>query len=270
MTRKTPGGKTSGMRSRSTAARPAARPDRQGALSQQLKEARRKKRQKQVMRNRLIFGGGCVAVLLIIILLIVKLFGFISGVGKKAETSTITFEKDGKVVFEEVVDFDTEIYSKSDLKDYTNDMISSYNDANEDDSIKLNKVSVSDNKAYVKTTYKDVATYSGFTSYQTFNDTYESAIEAGYDFNTKYSMLNEGTKDSAPTLTESQSVDTDTVFAGKRVVAVNENVTVVVPGIIEYVSDANVEAISNNTIKISPADGNNDSTSLVYIVYRAE
>ena len=52
--------------------------------------------------------------------------------------------------------------------------------------------------------------------------------------------------------------------------AVNENVTVVVPGIIEYVSDADVEVISNNTIKISPADGNNDSTSLVYIVYRAE
>ncbi|MBP5325681.1 MAG: hypothetical protein J6Y86_09330 [Pseudobutyrivibrio sp.] len=270
MTRKTPGGKTSGMRSRSTAARPAARPDRQGALSQQLKEARRKKRQKQVMRNRLIFVGVCAAALLIVILLIVKLFGFISGVGKKAETSTITFDKDGKVVFEEVVDFDTETYSKSDLKDYTNDLITKYNDSHEDDDIELDKVSVSDNKAYIKTTYKNAETYSGFTSYQTFDGTYESAIEAGYDFNTRYSTVTEATEDKAPTLSESQSVDTDTAFAGKRVVAVNENVTVVVPGIIEYVSDADVEVISNNTIKISPADGNNDSTSLVYIVYRAE
>ena len=265
MTRKAPAGGTSGMRSRNNAARP-----RQQVASKEYQELRKKKRQQQVRRNRIVFATVCVVFLLLVIFLFTKLFGFISGSGKKAETSTITFESDGKVVFEEIVDFDTDTYSKSELKDYTKDLISSYNDTCGEEAIELDKVSVSGGKAYVKSTYRNVDDYSAFTSYQTYSGTYEGALEASYDFSTQYCMLTVNNETEEVSLTDGQSIDTDTTFAGKKVIIVDENVTVVVPGTIEYVSDANVEAISENTIKISSADGNEDATSLVYIIYTAE
>ena len=114
----------SGMRSRSNAARP-----RQGVAARELQAERRRRRHREVMRNRIIFVTILAVLLALIIFVLVKVIGLIAGSGKMADTSTLTFMEDGKVVFEEVTDFDTETYSKSDLKKYTKDLIDSYNDA---------------------------------------------------------------------------------------------------------------------------------------------
>lgn len=258
------GSRPAGMRSRNTSSRATQSRNPQGRPSRELQEARRKKRQRQVMRNRIIFGVACALILAIIIFLITKLVGHFVGSGSAATTSTLTFENDGKIVFEEIVDFDTDIYDESSLEDFVEENVSSFNDAYGSEAIEIEKISVSDNKSYVRTSYVDADAYSAATSYQTFNDTYESAIEAGYSFNTTFAAVTEATKG------EGQNIDADTVFAGKRVAVVNENVTVVVPGTIEYVSDASTEVVADNTIKISPADGNEDSTELVYIIYSVE
>ncbi len=258
------GSRSTGMRSRNASSRPAQNRTTQGRASRELQEARRRKRQRQVMRNRIIFGAGCALVLALIIFLITKLVGFFAGAGSVADTSTITFNEDGGVVFEEIVDFDTDIYDKSSLEDFVEENVASFNDAYGSEAVSVEKISVSDNKSYVRTSYVDADAYSSATSYQTYDDTYENAIAAGYTFNNTFAAVTDATKG------EGQNVDADTVFAGKRVAVVSENVVVVVPGTIDYVSDSDTEVIADNTIKISPADGNEDSTELVYIIYSVE
>ena len=206
MTESRPGSRTAGMRSRNA----SNSRTRQGAASRELQEARRRKRKRQVMRNRILFGVGCAVALVLIIFLITKIIGSLFDSSSKAESTTLTFESDGTVVFEEVTEFDTEVYSQADLEDYIEGLISSFNDTYGEEAIELDKVKVSDNVAYVKTTYSSADVYSSFTSYQTYNDTYENAIDAGYTFASTFAAVTDGTK------SEGQTLDTDTVFAGQN------------------------------------------------------
>ncbi|QFJ53627.1 hypothetical protein [Pseudobutyrivibrio xylanivorans] len=263
MTQSRPGG-TSGMRSRNNA-RPRSssvnqRP-RQGVASRELQEARRKRRQREVMRNRIIFGTVCVALFALVVFLIVKLAGMFVGSGTMADTSTLTVEKDGQIVFEEVADFDAETYSKADLKTYTKDLIASFNDTYGSKAITLDRFRVTADKAYIKTTYVDADAYSAFTSYQTFNGTYEEAAAAGYDFEELFCITENDTKGIGTT------VDASETFPGFHVAIVNENVTVKVPGQIYYISEPSTEMVDANTVSIKQADGNEDVTDTVYILY---
>ena len=245
-----------GMRSRNNASRP-----RQGVASRELQEARRRKRQREVMRNRIIFGACVLLIFAIIVFFIVKLVGFALNSNKTAESSTLTFTDSGSVVFEEIADFDTSTYSKSELKDYTKDLIDSFNETYGEEAIVLNKFSVKGDKAYIKTSYKDAQCYSEFTSYVTYNGSYEDAVEQGYDFSQLYSAVNDGA------LSQLELMDADTLFASSKVAIVEENIIVNVPGTIEYVSNANIELIDEDSIAISQADGNEDATDLVFIIY---
>ncbi len=244
------------MRSRAGGARP-----RQGVASRELQEARRRKRQREVMRNRIIFGACVLAFLLLLIFIIVKLIGLALNSGKASDTSKLTFTDTGKVVFEEVTDFESDTYSKSEFKKYTNDLISSFNETYGEKAITLDKLKVSSGKAYVKTTYKDADCYSAFTSYGTYNASYTEAVDAGYDFAALFSEVADGQ------LLAADVVNADSVFTDSNVAVVNENVTVTVPGTITYVSNANVELVDSDTITISQADGNADATDMVYIIY---
>ena len=248
--------RTSGMRSRNMGARP-----RQGVASKELQEARRKRRQREVMRNRIIFGVSLIAFVALLIFIIVKLIGVIFNSQDAADASKLTFTADGQVVFEEVTDFDTDTYSKSEFKGYTADLIDSFNETYGDKAITLNKLKVSGGKAYVKTTYKDADCYSAFTSYKTYNASYTDAVEAGYDFAALFSQVADGQ------LLEASVINADEAFADSSVAVVNENITVTVPGDITYVSNADITVVDSDTVTISQADGNADATDLVYIIY---
>ena len=65
-------------------------------------------------------------------------------------------------------------------------------------------------------------------------------------------------------------VDTESLFAGMQVAIIKENVTVVVPGTITYISNANVDLVEADTVTISQADGNEDASDLVYVIYTLE
>ena len=249
----------SGMRSRNASARP-----RQGVASRELQEARRRRRQREVMRNRFIFGVCIAIVFALIIFGIVKLVQVLLVSGRSADTSTITFKENGQVVFEEVTDFDTEVYSPSELKSYTKDLIASFNETYGEDAIHLNKVSVKKDKAYVKTTYKDAQCYATFTSYETYMGSYEDAVAAGYDFSQLYSSVADGT------LLEAGTVDAATLFAGSNVICVGQNITVNVPGNITYVSNGDITLEDGDTVTITQADENEDATDLVFIIYTKE
>ncbi len=262
MTQRRPVGSGSGMRSRNINSN-SGRP-RQGVAAKELQAARRKKRQREVMRNRIIFCVGCLAVLALLIFLIIKLIGALFGSGKSSDVSTITFDKSGKVVFEEVVDFDTDTYSKSDLKTYTKDLIKDFNDSYGSKAVTLDKIRFKGNQAYIKTTYTDAKAYSTFTSYDTYVGNYEGAVSAGYDFEEVFSVVADSKK------SDGQTIDTESTFADSNIAIVKENCTVVVPGEITYVSEPSTEIIDASTVNIKQADGNDDATDLVYIIYTAK
>ena len=235
---------------------------RRGKLTKEQLEARRKKRRRRVIRNRIIFGSVCALVLALIIVIIVKLFGLIFGGSSAADVTTLTFKDNGSVVFEEVMDFNTDTYSKSELKSYTKDLIDSFNETYGGKAITLEALSVKGEKAYIKTSYKSAEAYEAFTSYETFESTYDKAIEAGYDFGDQFKAVSED-----GSLGEAQVVDAAKTFADSHVVIVSENVKVVVPGNITYVSNADVEITDVDSVVISQKDGNEDATDLVYIIY---
>ncbi len=264
MTQKRPRSTVSGMRSRhlgSKLRQSTASPKKNGVAARELQEARRKRREREVMRNRAILAAAIVLVLAVIITLLVKLFGSIFS-SKAADTTTITFNDDGQVVFEEVIDFDTDTYSKSDLEDYSEDLVEKFNKKSKKDVVSLDKVKVKNNKAYIKSTYKNAKVYSKFTSYKTYAGTYEKAVDDGCKFADVFSEVKDGKKGVG------QVIDTESLFAGKKVAIINENCTVVVPGTIEYVSESSTQIVDSNTVKIAPADGNEDATETVYIIYK--
>ena len=65
------------------------------------------------------------------------------------------------------------------------------------------------------------------------------------------------------------SVGTDQVLADteKNVLILRENITVTVEGTILYVSDESTTVESGDTVSIAKADGNEDATTLPYIIY---
>ncbi|MCR5417269.1 MAG: hypothetical protein K6E79_10790 [Pseudobutyrivibrio sp.] len=232
-----------------------------GVAARELSAARKKKRQREVMRNRIIFGAACLAVLLLLIFGIVKLITGIIGANKVADTSTLTFKEDGSVVLEEITDFDGEGYSKSDLKKYTEDIIDSFNETYGEKAITLDKVTVKGDQAYMKTTYSSAEAYSAFTSYTCYNGTVENAADAGYTFDDIFAAVVDGVK--GDTVDYNSAGD----FAGYNVIFVQENVNVVVPGQISYVSNNSTSIVDGNTVAISQDDGNADAADLITIIY---
>ena len=255
MTQRKPAKGKGGMRSRNTAS-----PARQGVAAKELLEARKRKRHREVIRNRIIFGTICAAILLVAVLIITKMGVAIFDAGPIPTTSTLTFQEDGQVVFEEVTDFDPEVYSKSELKTYTKDLIKEFNEKHEE-AITLKRFKVKDNQAYIKTIYKDAKTYTEFTGYETFNGSYDDAVSSGYNFEAVFSAVANNAKSAG------QTVDAASTFAGSKVAVVKENVKVVVPGNIKYVSEPSTELADGQSINIKQQDGNEDATDLVYIIY---
>lgn len=241
-----------------TTRRPAPR-------SEQMRAARRKKRHREVIRNRIIFGISCALILILIIFIISRIVSAVVGRGSAADTSTLTFKDNGSVVFEEVADFDKDVYSDKELKRYTKQLITSFNEAAGDDSIVLDKFKIKKDKVYIKTTYSSADIYSTFTSYNVYMDKVENAYDAGYTFaDATFSTVVDGNK------LEATEANVIADYAGYYVAVVKENTTVVVPGDIVLVSSISTDVKSNNTVCISQADGNNDATDMVYIIFEKD
>lgn len=257
---------TQGQRRQQRKPQPQHQHQRRGVAASQLQAARRRKRHREVIRNRIIFGVVCLAILILVIFLIYKLVtALLSGVGSSAsDTSRLTFEEDGSLTFEEVTDLDSADYDKDQLKDYVTGLIDSFNETYGSEAITLEECSVKSDQAYVKTSYDSPDTYTSFTSYVTYCDTVENAYEAGYDFTDTFDTVSDGAK--------GQVVETSGIsdFTGMQVAIVKENVQVVVPGDIAYISDRSTELVDSHTVNISPADGNMDSADLVYIIYSTD
>ncbi len=93
-----------------------------GTREQALKK-RQLQRKKALRRRRRILIASIAAIVVAAVLIIVLLVRGL--VGKKVEETALTLNEDGSVTFEEVMEFDSDTYSKAEMKKFVKDMVDS-------------------------------------------------------------------------------------------------------------------------------------------------
>ncbi len=204
------------------------------------------KRQRQLLRLRLAASAVVVLIALIIILFLKGTFE------KKADTSTMTITG-SEVVYEEVAPIGEADFSE--LKDFVKSEIE------DQEGVKLLRISKKGDEAYVRTRYKDMTVYSEFTGYEGFLGTVAEAKRAGYDFDTAFSEVKDGAMGET---VKSKKVREN---ADSKVLIIRENGRFKVDGNILFVSSESMTVVDGSTVDIAQAQGEEDATILSYIVY---
>lgn len=222
------------------------------------KTKNRKAQRSRAIRNRMILLVALgVIVLAGLGFLLCKVMGVFD---EMPQSSTLTIEKDGTVICQEVTSFEEDYYSKKELKSFVKAEMKAYNQENGKGKITLNTVRKKGDTVYVKTTYQSVEDYSAFTGIEMSAGTVKS-LKENYDFEDAFVTVKDGKKgDSAKTV--------DITSQSKlKALVIKENITVVTESDVVYVSDAATEMVDAKTVRITQPDGNEDATQLTYIIY---
>ena len=223
-------------------------------------DARRKAiRRKKLKRRKFLLLGMLLAAIIVVVLIIVGIVSLIKG--RFYDTTTLVVAKDGTVTMDEVDDFDESNYDEDELEKYTKELVSEYNDSDMSGKVKLKKVKVKKDVAYVRMQYSDYDAYQNFTGNELFVGTVGEAIEKGYDFADTFSGVSDEEKTDAISQEDMMSDES------KKVIIVRGNEHVKVLGTITAVSDSGTSIIDKDEIAITQPDGNMDATSLTIIVY---
>jgi hypothetical protein len=226
----------------------------------------REKRRRQIIRRR----KRALALFLLLLAVAVG-FGIAAFLGvfeKRSDVNLLSLKSDGTVVYEEVASLKDGKYDAKELKEYVTDQIDVYNNSHSDGDVKLNRYSVKKDQVYVRTTYKDIATYRDFTGYEIFDGTVAQAKKAGYDFSDTFKLKSRKlklTKDSVVSADAKMFGGDKKPAAGMRVLIIKENTAVKVDGEIYAVSSTGTKLKDEETVEI--ASGDEDDTLLTYIFY---
>lgn len=221
-------------------------------------EKRPEKNKAKNARRMIIIGA---VVIFIIAAVVVGCFA--AGVfEKRSDISLLAVSKDGTVISEEVETLGEEYYTKAELKSFVKEAIKEYNDKAGAKAVKMERLLVKGEQAYLRTVYKTAEDYQAFTGYGLFAGTVAQAKKAGYDFADAFIVVKDGAKG------DGTDVETVTKDEKANVVVLRQNTTVKVDGKILYVSGQDTEVKSGDTVTISQTDGNQDATDLTYIIYQ--
>ena len=151
-------------------------------------------------------------------------------VAGSVDTTTVSFDKNGKVTETIVEDFSQPYYDAEELKGDISGEISAYNTkAGDAEAITLGDVSLGDDKVIrVEMKFKTYADYKTFNEKELFWGTVADAYSAGYEFTSMRDVLQEGVVLSAADVLEKGEM---------HMVILEEAQQVIVPGKICYISD---------------------------------
>lgn len=108
------------------------------------------------------------------------------GSGKETDddtVSTLTVEKNGKVISKIIEDFDEDYYYEDELKEMIETEVSDYNKQADSESITFNSCEKVENAVIVEMTYRTAKDYSEFNGEVFFFGTVQEAYKEGYDLN---------------------------------------------------------------------------------------
>lgn len=158
-----------------------------------------------------------------------------------SDTSVVFILKDGKVVSNDVIAFDTNKYSQTELGQFIEETIDTYNDANGKDSVVQKELVVENNIASLILTYADVDTYTDFCGTELFVGSISEAVAAGYKFEGKFASIVDGKAIES-------SVDKFYGQSELKVAVIKANTKISVEGEIMYLSAENVAEFGENWI----------------------
>ncbi len=178
----------------------------------------------------------------------------------KAETNTLVLQKGGKLTEMIAEDFSKDYYDEEELKSFMDEAVDSYVADHEKGSVKMSGYKVEEGKAYLTLKYADAESYADFKGVDLFCGTVVQAQTEGYKFDTSFVSVEEGEVKNTADAKEVLSADKS------QVLILHENITVQVPGTIQYVSAEGTEVTAKDTVKISNEE-EPDLAPVVYIIY---
>lgn len=203
------------------------------------RKRRRSKRARQRQR----------VILLIAMLGILLLIGIVAGVHKyqqwekrfESNTSVVFIQDNGTIVTNDVVVFDMDKYSKSELELFIEETLRTYNRENGEDSVVQESLVVENNIASLIMTYADVKTYEKFSGTDLFVGSITEAVAAGYKFDGDFASVAGGKAVKT-------SIDKFIGQTDLKVAIIKANTKIQVEGEILYLSAENVDAVGENWV----------------------
>lgn len=206
--------------------------------------ANRRKRKRAARFKRRLMVALLVLVIILFIILLVMVGVYLY---KKWEarydsnTSVLFILEDGEVVSNDVIAFDTNKYSQTELEQFIEDTIDTYNDENGKNSVVQKEFTLENNVVSLILTYADAKTYADFSGNELFVGSISEAVQAGYKFDGKFaSIIDE----------KAVECSIDKFFGQKdlKVAIIKANTKVSVDGEIMYLSAENVSSFGENWI----------------------
>lgn len=206
-------------------------------------DARRQKRKKakQIRKLKLIaLAVGFVVMIALLITLLVHLYQRWDA-RFDSNTSVIFIQENGQVVSNDVIAFDTNKYSQTELETFISETIATYNKENGEKAVVQKSLKVEEGIASLILIYQDMATYCDFSGAEVFVGTINEAASAGYTFEGQFAGIVDG---KATACDKSAFLGQDEL----TVVIIKANTKISVYGEIQYVSVENVSEVGANWI----------------------
>lgn len=206
-------------------------------------DARRQKRKKakQIRKLKLIaLAVGFVVMIALLITLLVHLYQRWDA-RFDSNTSVIFIQENGQVVSNDVIAFDTNKYSQTELETFISETIATYNEENGEKAVVQKSLKVEEGIASLILIYQDMATYCDFSGAEVFVGTINEAASAGYTFEGQFAGIVDG---KATACDKSAFLGQDEL----TVVIIKANTKISVYGEIQYVSVENVSEVGANWI----------------------
>lgn len=219
------------------------------------KSKKQKKRRLKAYFLRILFVSAVLVAMLLIVFGISRIMEGGSLVSaEEATEDTIYIKSKGSMTGAVVEAFDKDYYSEEELKKMIDDEVAAYKKVSgTEKGVTLSEFRIENKLAKVLLKYASDVDYRNFNGKELYAGTIAGMYDAGVTFDSEIKSVQDGTL-----------INKTELLALKKYhgVALEEPITVVVPGKIAYTS-ANVELINSKTAKISE-----DSTELAYIIYK--
>ncbi len=187
--------------------------------------------------------------------------GLMAGCGSlDVDSNTICLGKNGKITEGLVEDFSKDYYDEAELEAYINEAVETYGKEHKKGDVKVSDYRVEEQKAYLTLKYKNTDAYGEFNGVDIFHGTIVEAQAEGYDFDTDFVKVEDG---KAAGAAEAGDVLAD---EEKKVLILHENMDIIVPGTILYVSKG-VEVTAKDTVKV-PEKEDTAVAQVVYVIYK--
>ncbi|MDD6577870.1 MAG: hypothetical protein PUE94_01055 [Lachnospiraceae bacterium] len=203
---------------------------------------------------------------LIIVLLIILIRIAVIRISPKSRVSTLTIQRDGSVRLEEVVDLKNRGVSETEVKQGVRSSIYSFFKEHGFGSARVRRFSHVDGKLYVETCFKTIKLYQTYSGYSLYQGSAWSVEKKGFPLEDNFRKVETVTKRGS--LLKSQEALKKAEEKGDKVLVIQENIRVRLPGKIRYLSDRATHLVSEDTVDISPENKEPDSDILTCIIYQ--